>query len=160
MLVQQHGDGARVGVDAGHVGGGREGADAQGSAGVAPELLGEMREVDVAVPILVDGDDVGDRLAPGQLVGMVLERPDEDDRALVGRDVAAQAMAAVEIGRDAQVEDADELVYRGRGAVESTEDGGVVSARGADRGPDDVTGVLAEPRRLQTRARDFVCVLA
>ena len=41
-----------------------------------------MGEVDVAVGVLADRDDVGDRLAPGQLVGVVLVRPDEHDRPL------------------------------------------------------------------------------
>ena len=37
--------------------------------------------VDVAVGVLADGHHVGDRLAPRQLVGVVLEGSDEDDRA-------------------------------------------------------------------------------
>ena len=36
----------------------------------------------MTVLVLRDDDDVGQRFAPGQLVGVVLERPDEDDRAL------------------------------------------------------------------------------
>ena len=156
VLVEQHGDGPRVRVDAGHVGGGREGADAQGSVGMALELLGEVLEVDVAVAVLADGDDVGDRLAPGQLVGVVLEGTDEDDRALAGRDVGAQAVAAVEVGRDAQVEDADELVHGGRGA-RPAEDDGVLLARGAHGRPDDVASVLAEARSSAGPCRTIPC---
>ena len=39
--------------------------------------------VDVAVGVLGDRHHVGDRLAPGQLVGVVLEGADEDDRPLL-----------------------------------------------------------------------------
>ena len=115
---------------------------------------GEVREVDVAVVVLADGHDVGDRLAPGQLVGVVLEGTDEDDRALPGWDVGAQAVAALEVGRDAQVEDAHELVHGGRRA-RAAEDDGVLLARRPHGRPDDVASVLAEARRLQPRARRF-----
>ena len=43
--------------------------------------------VDVAVGVFRDDHDVGDGLPPRQLVGVVLERADEDDRPLLGRDV-------------------------------------------------------------------------
>jgi hypothetical protein len=56
----------------------------------------------VPVGVLADGDDVGDRLAPGQLVGVVLEGADEDDRPLSRRDLLAQVVAVVEVARDAQ----------------------------------------------------------
>ena len=52
------------------------------------ELGLERGEVDVAVGVLGDDDDVGDRLAPRQLVRVVLERADEDHRSLFGGDVA------------------------------------------------------------------------
>ena len=45
-----------------------------GRSRVAHELLRELLEVDVAVGVLADRDDVGDRLAPRQLVAVVLER--------------------------------------------------------------------------------------
>ena len=83
-----------------------------GRSRVRDELRLELREVDVAVGVLGDRHDVGDRLAPGQLVGVVLERPDEHHRPLVGRDRAAEVVAVVEVGREAQVEDADQLVDR------------------------------------------------
>ena len=71
-----------------------------GRAANAHELLLEVGEIDVAVGVLVDHDDVGDRLAPRQLVGVVLERPDEHDRALGLGDPARQRVARVEIRRD------------------------------------------------------------
>ena len=53
-----------------------------GRLAVALELAREVGLVDVAVGVLADVDDLGDRLAPRQLVGVVLERADEHDRAL------------------------------------------------------------------------------
>ena len=44
----------------------------------------ELAEVDVAVGVLADHHHLGDRLAPGQLVGVVLERPGEHHRPLPG----------------------------------------------------------------------------
>ena len=59
-------------------------------------------------------------------------------------------IAVVELGRDAQAEDADELVDRA-GATRAGEDHhGVVVA--ADRVADDSAGVLAQPGGLQTGA--------
>ncbi len=84
VTVQQVGDRARVREDPRHVGGGGERSDLQRPRRMADELGLERREVDMAVRVLGDDDDVGDRLAPRQLVRVVLERPDEDDRALPG----------------------------------------------------------------------------
>jgi hypothetical protein len=36
----------------------------------------------MAIGILMDSDDVSDRFAPREFVAMVLERPNEDHRAL------------------------------------------------------------------------------
>ena len=152
MLVQKGGDGPRVGADAGHVGGGREGADPKGAASVAGQLLGQVSQVDVAVPVLVDGDHVGDRLAPRQLVRMMLEGTDEDDGPFLRRDPGMQAVAAIEVRRDAQVEDADDLVHGRRGS-RAAEDDRVRLARRPQRGADEVAGILPEPRRLAARAR-------
>ena len=102
--------------------------------------------------VLADGHDLGDRLAPGQLVGVVLVGADEDDRPLLGRDDVAQPVAPIEVGGDAQVEDADELVHRGRRA-RAAEDDGVLVAGGPDRAADDVARLLAEARGLAARAR-------
>ena len=56
----------------------------QRPVGVRHELRLQAAEVDAAVVVLRDGRDVGDRLAPGQLVGVVLVRADEHDRPLAG----------------------------------------------------------------------------
>ncbi len=94
MAMEQHRDGAGVRQDAGDVGRGREGPDAQRPVGVADQLPLQVREVDAAVGVLVDGHDVRDRLPPRQLVGVVLVRADEHDRTLVGRDLVAQRDSA------------------------------------------------------------------
>ncbi len=150
VLVQQAGDRVGVREDAGHVRRGREAADPQRPVGVAHELLGQPRGVDVPVGALRDDHDVGDRLAPGQLVAVVLERADEDHGALVGRDARGQAVPVVEVGREAQVEDPDELVDRA-GRARPGEDHGrrVVTAHAL---LDDPAGVLAQPGRLQPRS--------
>ena len=62
-----------------------------GRSSYADELGLEVRQVDVPVGILVDRHEVADRFAPRQLVRVVLERPDEDDRPFVGGDVAARS---------------------------------------------------------------------
>ena len=64
-----------------------------GRSACSDELGGEERLVDVPVGVLGADHDVGDRLAPRQLVGVVLERADEDDRPLVGRDVVGEVRA-------------------------------------------------------------------
>ena len=71
----------------------------------------EVLDVDAALRVLADGDDLGDRLAPGQLVGVVLVGPDEDHRSL----------AALE------PQHADELVD-GPGRAGAAEDDDVVGA--------------------------------
>ena len=88
----------------------RERPDLERPVGVPLQLGGELGLVDVPVGVLADRDDVGDRLAPGELVGVVLEGADEDDRPLGRRDLGGEVVAVVELGRDAQAEDADELV--------------------------------------------------
>ena len=62
----------------------------------------------MAVVVLVDRHHVGDRLAPRQLVGVVLEGADEDDRSLGRRDGLEQVVPIVEVGRQPQVEHVDE----------------------------------------------------
>ena len=113
--------------------------------------LVELAEVDVAVGVLADHHHIGDRLPPGQLVGVVLVRPDEHHRPLPRRDPVRQPVAVVQVGRDAQVEDADELVDGGGAARPAEQDHGVVVA--ADGVADDPPRVLAEPGRLQAGAR-------
>ena len=94
VLVEQVGHALGVGDDAGDVGGGGERADPERPVGVARELLGQVVQGDPAVAVLVDGDDVGDGLAPRDLVGVVLEGADEHDRALVGGDRRHQVVAS------------------------------------------------------------------
>ena len=71
-----------IGHDPGHVRRGGEAAQLHPPVGVAAQLVLEVLEVDPAVVVLADGDDVGDGLAPRKLVGMVLVGPDEDHRPL------------------------------------------------------------------------------
>ena len=87
----------------------------------------------------------------GQLVAVVLVRSDEDERPLARRDVRAQRVAVVEIVRDPQVEDVDELVD-GRRRSRAAEDDGVVVGS-PDGVADDPARLLAEARRLQPRSR-------
>jgi hypothetical protein len=104
----------------------------------------------VAVEVLRDDDDVGDRLTPGQLVGVVLVRADEHHRPRLGRDVAAQVMGVLKPAGDAQAEDADELVDRPGAARSGEDDDGVLVA--ADGVADDRARVLAQPGGLQASA--------
>ena len=53
-----------------------------GRSAYRDELRFEPCQVDVSVGVFGNRDDIGDRLAPRQLVGVVLERTDEDDRPL------------------------------------------------------------------------------
>ncbi len=113
----------------------------------------EPGEVDVAVGVLGNGDHVGDRLTPRYFIGVVLERPDEHDRALIGGDVLRQVVAVVEIGRQPQVHDADQLVDRPGGPRPAEDHAGfLVTANGITNDP---AGILAQPRRLQAGARRF-----
>ena len=84
--VQQRGDRVGVGEDAGDVGGGGEAADPQRPVGVPDQLRVQVGQVDVPVGVRADHDDVGDRLPPRQLVGVVLVRADEHHRPLLGGD--------------------------------------------------------------------------
>ncbi len=81
--VQQGRDRVGVADDSGDVARRGERADLHRAIVVADEFRFQRRRVDVAVGVLRDDHDVGDRLAPRQLVGVVLERSDEHDRPLV-----------------------------------------------------------------------------
>ena len=74
----------------------------------------ERLQVDPTVVVLGDLDHVGDRLAPRQLVGMVLVWADEHDGPLGRRDPISELIPSVEIGREPQVQARDELVDRAR----------------------------------------------
>ena len=115
------------------------------------ELGVQCGEVDVPVPVLGDDDDVGDRLAPGQLVRVMLEGADEDHGPLLRRDVGGQRIAIVEGRRDPQPEDADQLVDRAGRAGAAEDDAGLV--RAADGLVDDLPRVVAQAARLQAGAR-------
>ena len=65
------------------------------------QLRLQLPLVDVAVVVLMDHDHVGDRLAPGELVRVVLVRTDEDDRSVRRGNHSGQVVAVVEVGRDA-----------------------------------------------------------
>ena len=119
---------ARVGHDAGHVGRGREAADPERAVREPGELVGKLREVDLAVAILVDRDHVRDRLAPWQLVAVVLVGADEHDRALVRRDVLPEPPVVREVRGEAQLEHVDQAVDRG-GRARAHEDDGVPRRR-------------------------------
>ena len=134
MLVQEGRDRGGVGDDAGDVGGGRERADLERAVGVLLELLAQVVLVDAAVGVLADRDDVGDRLAPRDLVGVVLVGPDEDDRALRRRDVLGERVGVVEGRGDPQPEDPDQLRDRpGAPGAGEQHDGVVVAARRTSR---------------------------
>ena len=103
------------------------------------------------VGVFRNHDDVGDRFTPGEFVGMMLERSDEHDRSLACRNVLRQVEPVVEVGGQAQVHDADQLVDGARGAGSAEDHAGFLVA--ADRILDDPASVLAQPCRLQTGAR-------
>ena len=112
----------------------RERADLQRPLGVLLQLLGELLLVDPTVGVLVDGDDVGDGLAPGDLVGVVLVGAEEHHRALGRRDVRGQVVLVVEGRRDPQAEHADQLGDRAGAARAGEEHDGVVVAAARRRG--------------------------
>lgn len=149
--MQQRRHALGVGDDAGDVGGRGEAADAQRTVAKPAQVGLEVVEVDVTVDVLADRHHVRDRLSPGQLVAVVLERSDEDHRALVRGDVVGQAVAAVEVGGEAQVQGGDQPVDRA-GRPRPAEQHDVLLTR-ADRLTDDLASVLAKAGRLQAGAR-------
>ena len=154
VAVEQDRDRPDVADDPGHVRGRRERADLQRPVGVGDELGLEPLEVDPPVVVLGDDDDVGQRLAPRQLVAVVLVRSDEHDRPLARRDQPGQVVAIVEVGRQADLEAVDELVDR-PGRARAGEQDDVVVLGPADRLADDPPGVLAEAGRLEPGPRRF-----
>ena len=157
MTVEEGGDRVRVGDDPGHVRRDREAPDLQRTARVANELLLEPLDVDAPVLVLGNHDDVGDRLPPGQLVGVVLVGPDEHDRPLRGGDPFAEPVAVVELGGQTQVEHLHHPVDRPGRAGAAEDHGMLVGA--ADGLPDDLARLLAKPRRLKPGTRRLgVCV--
>jgi hypothetical protein len=105
----------------------------------------------VAVGVGADDDHVGDCLPPGQLVGMVLIRPDEHHGPLPWRDLAEEPVASGEALGQAQFQDADQLADR-RGGTGAAEDHQMISGA-ADGVVDDLAGVLPKPAGGKARAR-------
>lgn len=143
MAVQQRRHGADVGEDARDVRRGREAPETQRTIRRGQQGRLERGEVHVPVGVLGDGDHVGQALAPRQLVRVVLEGTDEHDGAFVGRHARRPPVTHVELARDAEPEDLDHPIDR-RGRPRTTEEDRVFLGRGADRVPDDGTGVLPE----------------
>ena len=152
--VEQDGDCTGVADDPGDIRCRREASDLQFAAGVPGEFSFERREVDPPVGILGDRHHVGDGLAPRQLVGMVLVRPDEHDRALGRGDPGQEVVAIIEVRRQAEVQYVDQLVDR-PGGPRTAEDDRVVVRVAAKRVTNDRPRVLTEPRRLESCATRF-----
>jgi hypothetical protein len=129
VAVQQLRHDVGVGDHAGDVGGGREAADLERPPGVADQLPLQVVEVEAAAGILLDGDHLGGRLAPGQLVGVVLEGADEHHRP------------RRRVGGQVQPQDAQELVDCAGGAGAGEDHRMLVVA--ADRLTDERSGLLA-----------------
>ena len=137
--VEQDRDGVDVRDDARDVRRCREASDLQRPCGVALELLAQVVEVEAAVAVLPDDDDIRDRLAPRQLVRVVLERADEDDRPL---GCAAKRPSSRTRSRRSM---------RPRRARAGEDDHVVLPA--ADGPVDDPARLLAQPRRLEPGRR-------
>jgi hypothetical protein len=108
-------------------------------------------EVQAPVGVLADDAQLGDRLAPRKLVGVVLVRPDEDDRAFAARDQRRHAVPPLEALGDAQAERPHDLVDRGGGARPAEDDDIVLGA--PDRGVHDPSRVVAQAHRLAAGGR-------
>jgi hypothetical protein len=147
--VQDLGDAVGVGEDAGDVGGRGEAADDQRPVPVPAQLPLQVVQVHAAVGVGGYGHDVGSGLAPGQLVGVVLVGPDQDDRALVG--AAPGGGPGLPVVRAGQSQDRHQLVDRGGGAGAAEEHQVVLGA--ADGLVDQPAGVLAQPGGLQAGGR-------
>jgi hypothetical protein len=140
VAVRQGRHPVRVGQDAGDVGGGREAPDDQRPPGVPGQLGLQVGQVELAVGVLADGHHVGGRLAPGQEVAVVLERPHQDQRPWAGR------------GRPlAELQQAGQLGHRRRGPGPGEDDQVLVGA--ADGLVDHLAGLLAQPGGVAAGAR-------
>jgi hypothetical protein len=131
VAVQQGRDPVGVGEDAGDVGGGREAAHHQRPPRQVGEAGLQLGEVELAVGVLADLDHLGGRLAPGQQVGVVLERPDQHHRPGPGRD-----------RRPPQLQQAGQLGHRPGGPRPAEHDQVLVGT--ADGLVDQLAGVLAQ----------------
>jgi len=93
--MQQIRDRKGLGENAGYVRSGRERGDLHRPGCVPDELVLESPDVDVAIDVLRDHHDFRDRLAPRQLVGVMLVRAEEHDRARLARNPAREVVAIV-----------------------------------------------------------------
>lgn len=153
VAVEQHRDAVGVTDDAGDIARRGERPDLQWSGGVPGKFVLQRADVYMAVGVLPDDHDISDRLPPRQLIGVMLERPDEDHRPVTGRDPGAELVAVIELGGDPQAQDADQFVDR-TGTSRPGEDHHRLCVA-ADRGTDDAQGVLTQPARLQAGATGF-----
>ena len=89
-----------------------------GRAAYPEQLTFERGSVDVPVAALGGHHDVGERLAPRQFVGMVLDGPDEHDGLLLDGEGVVTVIPGVQARGTAQPEDTDQIVERpARGGV-------------------------------------------
>jgi len=109
--------------------------------------------VNAPITVLGNQDHVGDALAPGQFIGMMLVGPDKNHRTFVGRNPLGQAIPGIKILREPQIQNIDELVD-GSGRPRAAKNDHVL-LRAANGLEDDTAGVLPKTCRLQARARGF-----
>ncbi len=121
---------------------------------MANQLAFEVLEAHVTVGVFVDDDDIGDRLAPRQFVGMVFVRPDEHDRPIRRRDRLGEVIPVVECRRDLQAEHAEQL-GDGVGCAAAAEHHRVLVVCRANAAGDDVPRLLPQARGLQPGAGRF-----
>src|SRR5665647_2774155 len=81
---------------------------------------------------------------------MVFEGSGEHDGAQAGGDAVAEVIGVVQVGGDAQPQDADQLVDRSRASRPGEDDRRVLVP--TDRVADDPARVLSKPRGLQAGA--------
>ncbi|CAB4799098.1 unannotated protein [freshwater metagenome] len=95
----------RIGIsdDPCDVAGRRKRSDEEWAIGVSNKFFAEMVDINVAVNILRDNDNVGHRFAPRKFIGVMLEGSDENHGALVRRNVVRQVVLAVQVCRNAQI---------------------------------------------------------
>ena len=138
VAVEQLRDRIGVGDHPGDVGGGRERADPERAVGVADQLPRQPVAVDAAVGVLGDAHHVGDRLAPEQLVGVVLVGSDEHHRPRPPREGRRDPEPPGRPGEHLEAEDPHQLVDRAGGAGAGEDHRVLVGA--SDRLADDRRG--------------------
>ena len=125
----------------------------QGAAGMALQRVFQRLDIHLPVFVLGNFDHVGDGLAPGKFVGMMLVRSDEHHRPFGLGNLPGEAMGPVETRRDADFKDVDQLVDRRRRARAAEDHQIVVAAMNASL--DDAPGILAKPGGLPAGAGSF-----